>query len=134
MADVTYYPIIEHPKAACEDTIILPADIWEDKGVLLKGVKVTERWRYWDGVLSGFCEIEGQEFFFKEVVWDVWRYFDRAFSVNIDGEESRVEQDCERYSRVYGVYSVKPEIVREKKEGKWLDEDHQIIGVFIDYD
>jgi hypothetical protein len=51
------------------DPLLFPED-----SPVLTGVKVIERWGYWDGVMSGICEIHGQQFYFHDIVESCWRY------------------------------------------------------------
>ena len=85
---------------------------------------IVEEWGRWDGPTSGVCEVEGEQFYFHDVVESIWRYYSK--------------DDLERLWRIYAVYDAPLKLVKKlrKKNEKYVDfvgaleDESEIIGIF----
>lgn len=59
---------------------------------VMPNVKLIETWAYHDGPLFGICEIHGQQLFFIDVIYDIWRYYE--------------DDTHQRLWAIYGVYDI----------------------------
>ena len=95
---------------------------------VLPGVKIIDKWAYYDGPLFGVCEVHGKQFFFIDVIYDIWRYY--------------TDDTHERLWAIYGVYDIpisKAEKIIDsgKDRVNWQNEltgESECIGIFWEYD
>ena len=95
---------------------------------VLPAVKIVDAWGYYDGPLFGVCEVRGQEFFFMDVIYDVWRHYD--------------DKSYQRLWSIFSVYDIS--IAQAEKiadQGKdrqgWeseIEEESDCIGIFWTYE
>lgn len=104
----------------------LPVEFDTDTPVL-PDVKITEIWGYYDGPLVGICEIHGKEFFFLDVIYNIWRWFDN--------------DTHKRLWSIFAVFDIDVETLRKidlnRSRQIWqdeIDETSNIIGIFWKYE
>jgi hypothetical protein len=93
---------------------------------VLPNVKITDVWGYYDGPLSGICEINGQSFYFMDVIFDVWRFYK--------------DDTHQRLWSIFAVYDISIEEARSVVKGSrtgWQAEIEDVsdcIGIFWEYE
>lgn len=136
-------------KYGCENNELLKYPKWvflEDEcSPVLPDVKVIKRWDYWDGCITGICEILEQKFIFTTLLYgDGVRYYDREYSVEWKDDQkfNATHLDSDNSSRVYQVWPLKVEYFNTKYKGKcnnkemndWFRQEcGEPIGIFWDY-
>ncbi len=107
-----------------------------DESPVFSGVVVTKRLSVWDGVLSGWCEVRGEEFYFTDIIESCWRYYDVQHKKAYNGKKF---QHIERLWRIFAVYALtkkEKSMLREAEnalERHKLIQEYQPIGIFWDY-
>jgi len=94
---------------------------------VLPNVKILEPWGYYDGPLFGICEILGKQFFFIDLVYDIWRYYD--------------DNTHDRLWSIFGAYDIDINyanelIAKEPLRATWentIREESNCIGIFWEY-
>lgn len=85
---------------------------------------IVEEWGRWDGPTSGVCGVEGEQFYFHDVVESIWRWYS--------------DKDCERSWRIFAVYDAPLKVVKNlRKKNKMysdfvdaLSDESEVIGIF----
>lgn len=94
---------------------------------VLPDVKIIDIWAEYDGPLFGICKVHGQEFFFIDAIYDIWRYYD--------------DDTCQRLWCIYSVYDISlkkaEKIIEDRPRIAWqadIKEESECIGIFWEYD
>jgi len=93
----------------------------------LPDVKIIDAWGYYDGPLIGVCEVHNKEFFFMDVIYDIWRCYDN--------------DTHQRLWSIFGVYDMPIKQARKIMDGHnpreiWqpkIEEESDCIGIFWKY-
>ena len=95
---------------------------------VLPDVKIIEEWARYDGPLFGVCKVNGKKFFFMDVIYDIWRYYD--------------DDTSQRLWCIYAVYDI--DMIEIKKimqmhpfRENWdnkIAEESNCIGIFWEYE
>ena len=94
---------------------------------VLPDVKILNTWAYYDGPLFGVCEVHGKKFFFIDVIYDIWRYYE--------------DESHDRLWAIYAVYDIPIEKAQKivdsgKDRTDWqseVGEESECIGIFWEY-
>lgn len=138
------YPLVPYDPKLCSHAVhheikVLDIDKFKTNSPVLEGVRVIERWHYWDGVLSGICEIHGEHFYFDNIIESIWRYYDKMKKYKTKDGEERYLQSVQRLWRIFAVYNIDVDLMRKQKfknakeRNEWLEE-RDAIGIFWDYE
>lgn len=87
-----------------------------------------DEWAYYDGPLFGICEINGQQLFFMDILFDTWRHYD-------DGSHQRLWG-------IFGVFDIPIDEARKildkfSPRSEWqpeIEEQSECIGIFWEYE
>jgi len=91
-------------------------------------VKLIETWAYYDGPLFGICEVHGQQLFFMDIIYDIWRYYE--------------DDTHQRLWAVYGVFDIgleHTEQIMDTYDNRYawqsaIEALSECIGIFWEYD
>ena len=119
-----------------DDCQLLDPTVFAEDTPVFRNVKIVRRITYWDGPMSGACEVNGQQFYFDTLVESVWRYYNKQYKEALEGKKFQL---VSRLWRIFAVYDLKlEEIEPMPKNGKeravWLADKGNIIGVFWEYE
>jgi len=106
---------------------LLSLDFKTDTPVL-SNVVIVDEWCYHDGTLFGVCEINKERFFYIDVIYDIWRFYD--------------DNTHQRLWAIYGVYDIDIGLAEKLSDagsnrGEWqeeIQEKSNCIGIFWDYE
>ena len=103
-------------------------DAFRSDTPVLPAVKIVDEWAYYDGPLFGICEINGQQLFFMDAIYDTWRHY-------TDGEHQRLWA-------IYGVFDISIDEAKKILDklvyrDQWqsaIENESECIGIFWEYE
>lgn len=118
----------------------LPYEQFKTDTPVLPDVKIIDCWGHYDGPLFGICEIHGKEFFFMDVIYDIWRFYDKMTSYTKQDGSEKYLQKYQRLWSIFAVYDIPPDKIDKIKWGDrsiWqeeIDSENHVIGIFWNYE